>query len=43
MQPKPIKGLCPVNCRITLNKERKQFNTGLLVNPIVNNLKKQQS
>jgi predicted nucleic acid-binding Zn ribbon protein len=27
------KGVCPVNCRITLNKERKQLNTGLLVNP----------
>jgi integrase len=27
------KGLCPVNCRITLNKERKQFTTGLFVNP----------
>ena len=27
------RGLCPVNCRITLNKERKQLNTGLLVNP----------
>jgi integrase/recombinase XerD len=27
------KGLCPLNCRITLNKERKQFTTGLFVNP----------
>jgi integrase/recombinase XerD len=27
------RGLCALNCRITLNKERKQFNTGLLVNP----------
>ncbi|MDP3680072.1 MAG: site-specific integrase [Flavobacterium sp.] len=27
------KGLCPINCRITLNKARKQFATGLLVNP----------
>jgi integrase len=27
------RGLCPLNCRITLNKERKQFNPGLLVNP----------
>ncbi|KVV13589.1 site-specific integrase [Flavobacterium sp. TAB 87] len=26
------KGLCPLNCRITLNKERKQFSTGLFVN-----------
>lgn len=28
------KGQCPLNCRITLNKERKQFTTGLFVNPI---------
>lgn len=28
------RGLCPLYCRITLNKERKQFNPGLLVNPI---------
>lgn len=28
------KGLCPLNCRITLNKERKQFTTGLFVNPV---------
>ncbi|RTZ09279.1 site-specific integrase [Flavobacterium sp. GSP6] len=28
------KGLCPLNCRITLNKERKQFTTGLFVNPL---------
>lgn len=27
------KGLCPLNCRITLKKERKQFTTGLFVNP----------
>ncbi|MFV5690714.1 Arm DNA-binding domain-containing protein [Flavobacterium sp. LT1R49] len=27
------KGLCPLNCSITLNKERKQFTTGLFVNP----------
>jgi integrase/recombinase XerD len=27
------KGLCPIYCRITLNKERKQFSTGLFVNP----------
>ncbi|RTY96049.1 site-specific integrase [Flavobacterium sp. GT3R68] len=27
------KGLCPLNCRITFNKERKQFSTGLFVNP----------
>ncbi len=28
------KGLCPLNCRITLNKGRKQFVTGLFVKPI---------
>ena len=27
------KGLCPLNCRITVNKERKQFTTGLFLNP----------
>lgn len=27
------KGLCPINCRLTLNKVRKQFATGLFVNP----------
>lgn len=27
------KGLCPIYCRITLNRERKQFSTGLFVNP----------
>jgi integrase/recombinase XerD len=27
------KGLCPISCRITLNKVRKQFATGLFVNP----------
>ena len=28
------KGLCPLNCRITFNKKRKQFTTGLFVNPL---------
>lgn len=27
------RGVCPLYCRITLNKERKQFNPGILVNP----------
>jgi integrase/recombinase XerD len=27
------KGLCPLSCRITLNKGRKQFTTGLFVHP----------
>lgn len=28
------KGLCPLYCRITFNKERKQFSTGIYVNPL---------
>ena len=28
------KGLCPLNCRITLKGNRKQFTTGLFVNPL---------
>lgn len=28
------KGLCPLNCRITFNKDIKQFSTGLFINPI---------
>lgn len=28
------RGLCPLNCRITFNKDRKQFSTGLFINPI---------
>jgi integrase/recombinase XerD len=35
------KGLCSLNCRITLNKERKQFSTGNSVNPKDWNSKKQ--
>lgn len=27
------KGLCPLVCRITINKKKKQFSTGLFVNP----------
>jgi integrase/recombinase XerD len=27
------KGVCPLHCRITLFKERKQFSTGLFINP----------
>ena len=26
-------GKCPLNCRITYNKQRKQFSTGLFINP----------
>jgi integrase/recombinase XerD len=36
------KGLCPLHCRITLFKERKQFSTGLFVNPIYWNSKCQK-
>jgi integrase/recombinase XerD len=28
------KGICPIYCRITINKERKQFSTGISINPI---------
>lgn len=35
------KGLCFLNCRITLNKERKQFSTGHSINPKDWNSKKQ--
>ena len=36
------KGLCPIGCRITINKQRKEFRTGLFVNPLhwVNTLQK---
>lgn len=27
------KGICPIYCRITINKERKQFSTGTSINP----------
>ena len=26
-------GLCPIECRITLDKDRKPFSTGLFINP----------
>lgn len=35
------KGLCSINCRITINKERKQFSTGNSINPKDWNSKKQ--
>lgn len=28
-----VKGLCPIECRITLDKQRKPFSTGLFINP----------
>ena len=27
------KGKCPIKCRITFNKNRKEFSTGLFINP----------
>ncbi len=27
------KGLCPIRCRITYNKKRKEFSTGIFINP----------
>ncbi|GAB3713925.1 phage integrase SAM-like domain-containing protein [Flavobacterium koreense] len=35
------KGICPIYCRITINKERKQFSTGNSINPKDWNSKKQ--
>ncbi len=35
------KGVCPIYCRITINKERKQFSTGNFINPKDWNSKKQ--
>ncbi len=35
------RGLCPISCRITFNKKRKPFSTGLFVNPAHWNAKKQ--
>ncbi len=37
-----LKGLCPIRCRITLNKSRKEFSTGLLIIPDLWNSKKQK-
>ncbi|WP_313098266.1 site-specific integrase [Epilithonimonas sp.] len=28
-----VKGLCPIECRITLDKQRKPFSTGIFINP----------
>ena len=35
------KGLCPLKCRITFLQRRKQFSTGLFINPDHWNSKKQ--
>lgn len=38
-----IKGLCPVECRITLDKQRKPFSTGIFINPEYWNASKQKA
>lgn len=40
---KNIQGLCPIECRITLDKERKPFSTGIFINPDNWNAKKQKA
>jgi len=35
------KGLCPINCRLTLSKSKKHFATGIFINPNFWNSKKQ--
>lgn len=35
-------GKCPIRCRMTFNNERKEFSTGLLINPEYWNSKKQK-
>ena len=35
-------GKCPVKCRITYSKQRKEFSTGLFINPDYWNSKKQK-
>lgn len=36
------RGLCPIRCRITFNKKRKEFSTGLFINPDYWDSKKQK-
>ncbi|MEZ4858418.1 MAG: Arm DNA-binding domain-containing protein [Flavobacteriaceae bacterium] len=36
-----LMGLCPVKCRITFLKKRKEFSTGLFINPENWNSKRQ--
>jgi len=36
-------GKCPIRCRLTLNKKRKEFATGLFINPEVWDSKKQKA
>jgi len=35
------KGMCPIRCRVTYKKERKEFSTGLFINPKSWNSKQQ--
>ena len=37
------KGLCYITCRLTYLKKRKQFSTGIFINPLFWNSKKQQA
>ncbi len=37
------KGVCPIKCRITLRKKRKEFSTGLFINPSLWKSKQQQA
>ncbi|MCQ9635067.1 site-specific integrase [Chryseobacterium sp. WG23] len=38
-----IKGLCPIECRITLDSQRKPFSTGIFINPEYWNASKQKA
>jgi len=35
------RGLCPIRCRVAFNKQRKEFSTGLFINPENWNSKRQ--
>ena len=37
------KGVCPIYCRITYNKSRKEFSTGLFINPSIWDSKQQSA
>lgn len=38
-----VKGVCPIECRITLDKKRKPFSSGLFINPNFWNASKQKA
>ena len=38
-----LKGDCPIRCRITFNKEIKQFSTGIFIHPSSWNSKQQSA